>query len=114
MPQLAIQYQVVSPEITDTQVTFMDQHVVFMYLGMHTNTQLKEPMNFSKRGTWKVLEGVKGRGKKTLILKVKKIKLPLNVYQDHLDTRTQIVASTPKKTVRSQKQPKTDKEYNLW
>lgn len=66
-----------------------------MYLGMHTNTKLKEPMNLSKRGTWKVLEQGKGRGKKTLILKVKKIKLPLNVYKDHLDTRTQIVASDP-------------------
>lgn len=39
--------------------------------------------------------GARKRGKKTLILKVKKIKLPLYVYQDHLDTRTQIVASDP-------------------
>ena len=62
---------------------------------MHTNTQLKEPMNLSKRGTWKELEGGNGRGKKTLILKVKKIRLPLNVYQDHLDTQTQTVASDP-------------------
>ncbi|KAM7340818.1 hypothetical protein ACRRTK_001433 [Alexandromys fortis] len=84
-----------------------------MYLGMHTNTKLKEPMNLSKKGTWKVLERGKGRGKKTLILKVKKIKLPLNVYKDHLGTRTQLLLLTPKKTVRSQKQPKTDKEYNI-
>lgn len=53
-------------------------------------------MNLSKQERY--MEGAgggKGRGKKDIILKVKKNKLPLNVYQNHLDSRTQIVVSDP-------------------
>lgn len=84
-----------------------------MYLGIHTNTQLKEkePMNLSKEERY--MEGAGGRkrkGKKDIILKVKKklnclfMCIRITWIPEH-----RLLLLTPKKTVRSQNQPKTDR-----